>query len=343
MTLQTFKTEFDPLFFATLQERINALKVPGTQPALLTALEQLQVLARDGKRIRPYLTALAHTSPDTDWRHIVNKLCTIELVHLFALIHDDVMDQADQRHGQATLQTQYRAETNASTDSFVPESQAILLGDLVFTWAMALWYRPDKTHMRAATDYAIEMLESVILGQALDVSFFNRLHTPNQELDERNEHKTASYTFTSPLLIGLALRGEESSDEETRTVRAFGSHLGAAFQTQDDYLDVHPDSPKALFTDVQAGVPTRLTNHVRTNGTEEQIAVLQSAFGEPVGDADKQVLIALFSNTGAYQESLEAFTQSYQQALQLVPELPVSDGARAGLNDLVELLIARTQ
>jgi geranylgeranyl diphosphate synthase type I len=270
-------------------------------------------------------------------------LCTIELVHLFALIHDDVMDQATERHGQPTLQTQYRQKTSASAESFVPESQAILLGDLVFTWAMALWYRPDNTHMRAATDYAIEMLESVILGQALDVSFFNCLHTPNQELDERNEYKTASYTFTSPLLIGLALRAAESDEQETAMVRTFGSHLGAGFQTQDDYLDVHPDSPKALFTDVQAGVPTRLTNHVRMNGTEAQIAVLQSAFGAPVSDADKQALIELFSSTGAYQESLEAFTQSYHQALQIVPQLPVSDEGRAGLTNLIERLIARAQ
>ena len=119
-----------------------------------------------------------------------------------ALIHDDIIDESEKRHNVATMHT-YIANSLGGGKEQVAEGQAILIGDLLLSWVYELGnkhYRFSEQLLEEARKNVHAMIEEVILGQMIDVQMMAGLSTSKEMIEKKNMYKTASYTFTRPML-----------------------------------------------------------------------------------------------------------------------------------------------
>jgi geranylgeranyl diphosphate synthase type II len=184
------------------------------------------ILGLKAKRVRPLLTLLAyHAVSRRNPLEAMRLGCAIELFHNFTLIHDDIMDNAPTRRGQATVHEKW--DTNI----------AILSGDTMFAIAMGMVVQefPEKAAdlTQIFTQAAIEVCE----GQMEDMDMMTRSDVSIKEYIEMIRKKTS-------VLLGASLKlGAIAGGAGTDIANEFydwGIDIGIAFQLQDDLMDAFP-------------------------------------------------------------------------------------------------------
>jgi geranylgeranyl diphosphate synthase type I len=196
-----------------------------------------------GKRIRPVLSLLACAASGGDVAAALPVAASVELLHNFTLIHDDIQDDSPERRGRPTV---WRLWGRA---------QAINTGDAMFTLAhLALHRMSALGHPMAATLYALYLLDDTCMqltrGQHLDMDFEQRASVTVGEYMQMIEGKTAALIGTSAELGALCAA---TTAQARSHYRAYGRHLGLAFQVFDDILGIWGDSHvtgKSTATDI---------------------------------------------------------------------------------------------
>ncbi|MDT5010541.1 MAG: geranylgeranyl diphosphate synthase, type, partial [Mycobacterium sp.] len=167
---------------------------------------------------------------------------SFELLHVFALLQDDVMDDSALRRGRPAAHMQFRdwhADRGLSGSSQrFGESAAVLLADLCLVWAEQMFRQsglPQAALLRAMSRYDA-MRTELAVGQFADlVNDARGLPSLDAVLDVARR-KSGNYTVRRPLEIGAALAG---CDEHTLVqLSSYGSAVGEAFQLRDDLLGV---------------------------------------------------------------------------------------------------------
>lgn len=228
------RSRADAVLRTFLSERRE--EVAGIDPTAVALIDELsRLLSAGGKRVRPafcYLGYRASGGPDGD--PIVRAAAALELFHTFALVHDDVMDEATERRGVETTQVRFAGELGWSSPAH-GRSVAVLVGDLAAVLAESLFRSSGFPQERqvAAFDRFDRMRIEMAAGQYLDLLGAARRDLPSAE--HVAELKTGSYTVEGPLLIGSALAGAPTEVEEL--LRAYGRPTGEAFQLRDDVMD----------------------------------------------------------------------------------------------------------
>lgn len=196
-----------------------------------------------GKRVRPFLLLLSNEASGGEWQRALSGAAAIEILHNFSLVHDDIQDQSDIRHGRLTVWKVWG------------EAQAINVGDAMF----ALSYHALE-HLSAQnfpSDVLIDVwrvynktILELTRGQYLDMSFEKREGVTVDEYLLMVQGKTAA------LLSGTAYIGSflgSSSHEKATAFADFGLNLGLAFQIRDDILGIWGDEAttgKSAATDI---------------------------------------------------------------------------------------------
>jgi geranylgeranyl diphosphate synthase type I len=186
-----------------------------------------------GKRIRPLLTILSAGATGGEWKNALPAAASVELIHNFSLIHDDIQDGSHTRHGRATVWVNWG------------EAHAINAGDLMFSLGLACLNRLKDT---CSADVAIqaqsilsETCVSLTKGQFLDMAL------EQAEDASLNDYWTMITGKTGALLAASTQLGSlcASSDLVTqKSVSNFGLCLGLAFQVWDDWLGIWGDTVK---------------------------------------------------------------------------------------------------
>lgn len=271
-----------------------------------------------GKRLRPAFVAWAHEGcgGDPTAPEVLDAAVAIELLHTFALIHDDVMDGAVARRGVETIHVTYADRHRRLDQRGDPvhhgESIAILMGDLAFSHAGLLMSRVD----RAASDLFYAMCADLMVGQYLDIEASAQGPRVGVEVADRiTELKTSGYTVEGPLLLGAALAGR--SEELRPHVHRYAQPLGRAFQLRDDLLGAFGDPAKTgkpVGDDLAQGKVTRLLEIGLVRGSDGDRALL-TRLGTDAMDED---------DVARAQEALER------------------SGARASVEALIDELLAES-
>ena len=208
-------------------------------PSAATLAEELLRLVRSGgKRLRPALGYWGYRAaggvPDG---RIMRAAASLELFHTFALIHDDLMDEADERRDVATVHANLRGTDGGDRVRF-GVSAAILIGDLAAVWADELLltsgFGPSSVVRALARAYAIR--RDMAVGQFLDVSGEAGAGQGAGRLAANL--KGGRYTVTGPLLMGAELASDgPAAGDLLNALVTFGEPLGEAFQLRDDLRD----------------------------------------------------------------------------------------------------------
>jgi geranylgeranyl diphosphate synthase type I len=183
-----------------------------------------------GKRIRPLLVLLSAAAAGGEWRCALPAASAVELLHNFSLIHDDIEDQGDLRHGRPTLWKIYGMP------------KAINAGDLMYTLAYQAIFDlvaclPSDRALQAARLFGQTCVD-LTTGQHLDMVYETTTQIEIQDYYPMVAGKTANLIGCSTRLGALAAgRGEDGQND----FQQFGISLGLAFQVMDDFLGIWGD------------------------------------------------------------------------------------------------------
>lgn len=278
-------------------------------PAFTLLFDELRALVTSGgKRVRPVFCTWGYRAAGgTDLDACVTVGTAIELVHLCALVHDDIIDAAPTRRGRRTSHLRFGDDARDADWSGDPAhfgmSAALLLGDLALVAA-------DEVFRTAGFDAALRddafadftaMRIEVTLGQFLDIVEGARRSTSAQTALEVATLKTARYTVERPLLVGASLAG--ATEPLRAALRGYAEPVGVAFQLRDDLLGAFGDEAatgKSVGNDFREGKQTYLVATARTLGDDAQRNALDLLIGRPdLDDAGVQAVQELLRDTGA--------------------------------------------
>lgn len=200
-----------------------------------------RMIKAGGKRLRPLLVILSGWKEDGDFDSLLDVAVAAELLHTASLIHDDIIDEADNRRGIPTL--------NAANG----EHTAVITGDYLFARALTLLSNQD-THR--ALPCLVQSIESMCVGIIEEIGSLYNHGITEQNYLSRIDKKTASLVAAC-CEGGARIRG--ASPEEVAAHAAFGHNLGMCFQIIDDILDFTADEKtlgKPADSDFSQGILT---------------------------------------------------------------------------------------
>lgn len=199
-----------------------------------------------GKRLRPILVHLSGRGFNADPEDLMRAGMAVELLHNFTLVHDDIMDHDDLRHGQPSVHKKFN------------EAAAILAGDTLFTLAQ-LMISQVKTNTLIAAEAFNESSLAVCEGQAFDLQFEKDTTITLEKYLKMVELKTGALISLCSELGGIL---GNRKGEVLSSLRKYGNNLGKAFQIQDDMLEITQDERslgKSTASDIQSEKQTILT------------------------------------------------------------------------------------
>lgn len=317
-----------------------------------------------GKRFRPafcywgHVAAAGVPAPD-DW--LVRAAASLDLLHVSALVHDDVMDASDTRRGvpaaHRQLEAWHVAESGRGSAEAFGRAGAILLGDLLLVWSAEMFNHTDlpEATRGQATQLLETMRSEVTCGQFLDVVSQTQLLASCDPLDPAGlqaeldrvyrvvDYKSARYSVRHPLQIGAALGG---ADAQTQSLLAeYGSLVGRAFQFRDDLLGIFGDESvtgKPAGDDLREGKRTVLVAHALALGTRSQAEELDAMLGSPDLDATAiDRARAIITEVGADQAVETEISTSVEQAMAKLSQARVTDEGREALQVLGSVVTNR--
>ena len=203
-----------------------------------------EFVLRKGKRIRPLLFVLSYKgyTPRRSYgeSRLFKSAASIELLHDYMLIHDDVIDNSDLRRGKPTLHKMFDRRVKTPDNKKIGTSLAIVAGDIVFALAIEafLFVQENMDRKEKALKQLVETAAYTGAGEFIDIVFGHKAIDRLSEKDIFLNYtlKTAKYTFECPLLMGAILAGAKS--RELKKLSRLGLLAGKAFQIYDDFLDL---------------------------------------------------------------------------------------------------------
>jgi geranylgeranyl diphosphate synthase, type I len=344
------KSSIDQVLAGFLADRrAEAAAIDPSAAALVD--EVTRVVGAGGRRLRPAFCYWGHVA--AGGRHsdaILRASASLELLHAFAILHDDVMDLAEMRRGEPAAFRRLAAERRAAGargDALHwGMSVAVLAGDLAFalsdTLLLSSGFPPER--MAEATSIVHDMRIRAVTGQYLDLSGAGRAIADAEEVRRIARLKTAAYSVEGPLLIGASLNGAPAGLHDR--LRAYGAAIGEALQLRDDLIGLFGDpqtTGKDAHTDVRQGTPTLLlAEALRLGGPGERSVILDLWGRDDLGPREVEAVRTAIAATGAPEATAALIDDLVQQAVQaLEPSAavdPVPDEALQVLTKLAWLV-----
>lgn len=342
----------DP-FGPTLQERLDEVIECRTErlssldersAVLGTVLHDL--VGRAGKRLRPAFVHWGHVAAGGSGEEprLLELAVAVELLHTFALVHDDVIDRSGSRRGGPSVHAGLAAIAgDGDSAAWFGVSAAIVAGDLAFVWAdelldAACAGSPNSTAVRSAFT---TLRTEVIAGQFLDVSASLGADSAVAADPLRIALlKSGRYTVTRPLELGACLAG--AGRELVAVLERFGDAAGVAFQLRDDVLGVFGDerlTGKDATSDLREGKRTLLVARAMELSSRAAGAELRGLLGHSELDDDGAArcreIIADCGALASVEARIAAEAHVAAVALAAVPS-PAADALATLLEQLVE-------
>ena len=322
-----------------------------------------------GKRIRPafcvwgYIAA-AGIPTQEELKPLLAAAGSLDVLHVSALIHDDLMDSSDLRRGRPAAHRQFEAlHANAGwlgDSAAFGRAGAILLGDLLLMWSAQMLHGAgvDQSTLERALPIVKAMRTEVTCGQYLDMvaqahplrkrapAIGSLKPTIELALDDASrvvEYKAARYTVQRPCQIGAALGG--GTDELYFALGAYGSPLGRAFQFRDDLLGVFGDpqvTGKPAGDDLREGKRTVLVAHSYAHAGDAGQKLLLQRLGDPaLDDAGIGELQQVIVESGARDAVESMINEYYERALKELHDTEITEEGRTGLTALADAAVRR--
>ena len=290
-----------------------------------------------GKRLRPLFCAYGFMAAGGSGQpsELIDVAAALELLHAFALIHDDVMDGSPTRRNQPSLHQrlmeQHDVQRYHGEARRFGEGTAVLIGDFGFALAQQLVSSAPASVV--ATWH--QMCTELVMGQYLDVAGAARgSFTPTRALTVAR-YKSGCYTIERPMRLGAVLAGQPVS--LASGLFPFALPLGEAFQLRDDVIGAFGEqrqSGKPSGEDLRQGKPTLLLAFGQQMARGPAAAVLARA-GEPgLSDSDVEVMRRALEDCGARQKVERRISALFRASMELLGDSALPGTVKSGLREI---------
>jgi geranylgeranyl diphosphate synthase type II len=314
-------------YSAILEEALQHTKFPEEPHNLYDPLRYFLQLG--GKRMRPMLTLMACKLVGSPLEKALPAALAVEYFHNFSLIHDDIMDAAPLRRGQATVHEKWNAHI------------AILSGDVLLVKAYDHLASYDAETFKNLYSIFNKTAVEVCEGQQMDMDFEQRTEVNEADYLEMIRLKT-SVLLGCALQMGGIVGGAQAKDSQH--LYDFGEQLGLAFQIQDDILDLYGESAqvgKQIGGDVLANKKTLLSIIAKRNADTTQLEELMNM--ERTTNPELKVARAqeLYTKLGARSYCEVKMHFHHQKALEALQSMSAHNTS-SELLELSEFLLTRS-
>jgi geranylgeranyl diphosphate synthase, type I len=276
---------------------------------------------------------------------------SLELLHAFALLQDDVMDASVSRRGRPAAHIQlarwHRERRLSGSPQRFGESAAILLGDLCLIWSEQMLRESgvERRGLSQAWPRYDAMRTELAVGQFADLAGDVRDLPPLEAVLEVARRKSGNYTVRRPLEIGAAMAG--CDDRTLSGLGRYGAAVGEAFQLRDDMLGVFGSTSttgKPSGGDLLERKPTSVViaaYQLADAPTRRKLSELMNS--DTLDDSALDQWRALIVATGAVQMIEEMITQRVVSARKDLADVPIDNSVRAALANMATVCTERAQ
>lgn len=306
--------DFIELFNSSLQHEDGLLS---------SALSHIR--QRGGKRMRPMLILLMAKNYGEVTQVSQHAAVGLELLHTASLVHDDVVDESQERRGQASV--------NASYNNKV----AVLVGDYILSTALL---HVAKTGNKRIVEYLAELGRTLAAGEILQLT-----NIRNQEISEEVyyqiiKNKTAAL-FEACAAIGALSAG--AGEDDVLKAGQFGQDLGIMFQIRDDIFDYYDSQEigKPTGADMAEGKLTLPVIYALNSNKMDSMMNLALKVKQGGVNADEIAVLVEFSKKAGGIEYAEQRMRDYHRLCQKyidenVKDKNISDALTAYIDFVIE-------
>lgn len=291
-----------------------------------SALEHIR--KRAGKRMRPMLILLMAKNFGQINLSTQNAAVGLELLHTASLVHDDVVDESEERRGQASV--------NATYDNKV----AVLVGDYILSTALLC---VASTHSEQIVTYLAELGRTLSDGEILQLSNIGRKDISEDVYYDVIKQKTAAL-FEACAGIGALSSG--ASEEDVEAAKLFGQNLGITFQIRDDIFDYYdsPEIGKPTGNDMAEGKLTLPVIYAVNNGGDESMCDLAlKVKARTVSSDEIAKLVAYTKEKGGIEYAERRMWEFHAQAQRFIDERVKQPAVKEALQAYLDFVIKRTK
>lgn len=279
-----------------------------------------------GKRLRPALLLLTAKAIGQVTREHCVLGAVVEMIHLATLVHDDVLDEADMRRHESTVNARWNNETS------------VLLGDYLFTHA---FYLASTLGTATACQIIGQSTNIVCEGELRQTGNQGRYDVDEPEYLAIIDAKTAELCACS---CNLGATFANASEDLAESMTRYGRNLGIAFQIADDLLDLMGDehvTGKSLGTDLEKQKPTLPLIHVWQNASQVERSEIAKILQSPA-TIRRAALAPWFERFDALEYTRDC-AQQYANAALLELENVAPSSVRDVLEHLTLFVVTRSQ
>jgi geranylgeranyl diphosphate synthase type I len=320
---------------------------PGVEP-LFAEVER--VIAAGGKRLRPVFCCLGHLAAGAEvGERAIRAAAALELLHTFAIVHDDVMDRSPSRRGSPSswvhLAEEHRAGGFVGDAAGYGDAAAILAGDMALVLADRALLEsgfPLERLVPALHRYD-RMRVEVVAGQFLDVQAAHRGSADEAQARRIAVLKSGGYTVEAPLEIGAVLGG--AGTPVLTALSRYGVRLGEAFQLRDDVLGTFGDpgvTGKDRVSDLREGKRTVLLAKALEAAGPADREFLETRVGRPdLSEAELERARGLLESTGAVDATVALVAVLAEGARRELQAASLPEDAASLLMAMAEVVAVR--
>ncbi|HET6539615.1 MAG TPA: polyprenyl synthetase family protein [Chryseolinea sp.] len=304
---------FEPKFRASMKSNV-----------LLLDKIMSYIVKRKGKQMRPMFVFLSAGTCGKINESTFRGASLIELLHTAALVHDDVVDEANYRRGFFSVNALWKNKV------------AVLVGDFLLTRGLMLSVEnKDFNLLRIVTDAVREMSE----GELLQIEKSRQLDITEAVYYEIIRQKTASL-IASCCAVGASSGG--ANEEVVETMRKFGEKIGMAFQIKDDLFDYgEQEIGKPVGIDIKEKKMTLpLIYALSKAGWVEKRKIINIVKNESGKPRKVKEVIEFVKRSGGLEYAIAAMNKYHQEAMTLLNEFP-ENSYKQSLIALVQFTIER--
>jgi len=347
--LAWFKKQLDPFLDAYFVEKLKEANL--VHPETLVLVEEIRRFIRNGgKRLRPAFTYTAYLGcGGRSYDAILYASAAVEVLHTFALIHDDIIDKSDLRRGSPSVHRVF--EDFHQKRDFAGSAQdfglaaAILAGDLACAFADELLNTAPfpAERIRRAKNYFDLNKKQVILGEYLDVIAPVKKEVSEADVLKILEYKTAKYTVERPLHIGAVLAG--ANEEMLQWFSNYAIPLGQAFQIQDDIIGTfgrEEEIGKPNDSDIKEGKKTLLVIKAYEFARPSEVKILDRVLGNQKASGEQiEAVRSIMQSSGALTYSQNLANQLIKKAKRAIEEEKLEEEGKTYLLQAADYLLSR--
>lgn len=281
---------------------------------------------RGGKRMRPILMLLTAKNYGGVSNVTQYSAVGLELLHTASLVHDDVVDESEERRGQASVNATYNNKV------------AVLVGDYILSTALL---KVAQTGNQRIIEYLAELGRTLAAGEILQLSNIQNREISEEVYYQVIKQKTAAL-FEACAAIGSMSAG--ASDEEVQKARQFGQNLGIMFQIRDDIFDYYDSKEigKPTGNDMTEGKLTLPVIYALNNSNYESMQTLAKKVKAGTINPDEiAVLVEFTKQHGGIEYAEKRMVEFSQLCMDYIESSVKEKTVKEALTAYVDYVIQR--